>query len=611
MLVLTNAHHSPLRCRFTATVAILLNCSTPGAFIYYTMDGSMPIVPAILGAGGGDSSTQLYSALLVWTKPGTSLLRAVCAKGNWTTSLVRLETYVVLSQTQAPQFTPAGGSFTRAVRITLETPTDNATMYYTTDGSTPTAQSSVHAAGTQLEWATVGRTTFRAIAKHPNMTTSQVTEQVFVVLSRVATPVVAAPVFARFVRLSVLANMNSSYASAGAAVAAKGYLAFASFAVRGPPPTNESYPLAVLAATSSLMPVGPWSAHATIDGDTSTCYSARLRSSRESIVYDLGQPVPVFDVRVRAGSAHACQQRGDRWEQSSGGPVFISDTVQRWEVETSLVSAAGPWSMQVPESDMSVDAMVGAGAHLPSGYAASSAGDVSARLQGDGVLLYDADAEATALAPVQLLCATPNATIHFTACVFTSVDSLPAVPANCVASSNHSFTSGSTLNFSRLLRLADATILTPSVQGEYTTFHALCLNAYADSDLPPYVTGILLVFRIIASRLSSNESFVNTRQYLVQHRTPSPVVLVAGATNLRTFTDEVAIQITPGAETSEHAAIVPTARVTYRSDGGQPNQRCARNAKSHSDCDQFRSDVYCCDVFVARQLLFPISSGAN
>ncbi|MEO8924428.1 MAG: chitobiase/beta-hexosaminidase C-terminal domain-containing protein, partial [Caldimonas sp.] len=44
----------------------------------------------------------------------------------------------------APSFTPAGGIYTRAERVTIDDSTRGATIHYTTDGTTPTAQSAVY-----------------------------------------------------------------------------------------------------------------------------------------------------------------------------------------------------------------------------------------------------------------------------------------------------------------------------------------------------------------------------------------------------------------------------------------------------------------------------------
>lgn len=53
-------------------------------------------------------------------------------------------TYEDIPTADAPTFSPAGGTFTTAQSVTLSCATDGAAIHYTTDGSTPTADSAVY-----------------------------------------------------------------------------------------------------------------------------------------------------------------------------------------------------------------------------------------------------------------------------------------------------------------------------------------------------------------------------------------------------------------------------------------------------------------------------------
>src|SRR5207244_2424436 len=58
-----------------------------------------------------------------------------------------LEVYGSLSgvtQAAAPTFSPASGTYTSAASVTVSDVTSGATIYYTTDGTTPTSASTVY-----------------------------------------------------------------------------------------------------------------------------------------------------------------------------------------------------------------------------------------------------------------------------------------------------------------------------------------------------------------------------------------------------------------------------------------------------------------------------------
>lgn len=59
-----------------------------------------------------------------------------------------------------PYFTPTGGIFAEALTVTIVSPTDGATIYYTSDGTTPTTSSTVYTAPITIEETT----TLKAIA---------------------------------------------------------------------------------------------------------------------------------------------------------------------------------------------------------------------------------------------------------------------------------------------------------------------------------------------------------------------------------------------------------------------------------------------------------------
>jgi arabinogalactan endo-1,4-beta-galactosidase len=77
-----------------------------------------------------------------------------------------------------PTFSPAGGSYKTAQTVTISDSTAGATIYYTTDGTTPTAASTVYAGAINIP-ATPATETIQAIAVAPGDTNSAVASAIY------------------------------------------------------------------------------------------------------------------------------------------------------------------------------------------------------------------------------------------------------------------------------------------------------------------------------------------------------------------------------------------------------------------------------------------------
>ncbi len=87
---------------------------------------------------------------LIYTLYITSILvsssqtiKAIAVKFAWDDSAVASAAYVITGTVATPTFSVAAGTYTSGQSVTLSSSTAGATIYYTTDGSTPTASSTL------------------------------------------------------------------------------------------------------------------------------------------------------------------------------------------------------------------------------------------------------------------------------------------------------------------------------------------------------------------------------------------------------------------------------------------------------------------------------------
>src|SRR5207253_3074770 len=122
---------SPPGGTYGTPVSVTLS-DAQSATIYYTTDGSTPTT----------ASTQ-YTAPITVTQNTT--IRAMAAASGMANSSVASATYTI--QVAPPTFSPPGGAYTTPQSVTLSD-AQSATIYYTTDGSTPTTASTPYTAAT-------------------------------------------------------------------------------------------------------------------------------------------------------------------------------------------------------------------------------------------------------------------------------------------------------------------------------------------------------------------------------------------------------------------------------------------------------------------------------
>ena len=136
---------------------VKITCATEGAKIYYTTDGTEPTA----------SSTEYTEAISI-TKAVT--LKAIAVKDGMNDSAVASVSYTIKGTVATPAFSLASGEVDSGTEVTITCSTEGAKIYYTTDGTEPTASSTEYKAAISVTAAV----TLKAIAVKSGMNDSAV-----------------------------------------------------------------------------------------------------------------------------------------------------------------------------------------------------------------------------------------------------------------------------------------------------------------------------------------------------------------------------------------------------------------------------------------------------
>ena len=136
---------------------VTITCATEGAKIYYTTDGSEPTT----------SSTEYTAAISVTT---AVTLKAIAVKSGMNNSAVASASYTIKGTVATPEFSVASGEVDSGTSVTITCATDGAKIYYTTDGTEPTASGTEYANAISITEAV----TLKAIAVKDGMNDSAV-----------------------------------------------------------------------------------------------------------------------------------------------------------------------------------------------------------------------------------------------------------------------------------------------------------------------------------------------------------------------------------------------------------------------------------------------------
>ncbi len=194
---------------------VSLTCTTAGATIRFTVDGSNPV-----------SSSAVYSTPI--TVATNMTIKAKAFATGWTDSDVAVATYVIVilppPKVATPTFSPGAGTYVLSATVTIDCSTVGATVRYTTDGSEPSASSTVYSMPVLVN----SNITLKAKAFKAGMTDSDIATGGYTIsIPKVATPTFA-PVAGTY---SAAQTVSLSCSTAGATIR---------FTIEGSNPSSSS-----------------------------------------------------------------------------------------------------------------------------------------------------------------------------------------------------------------------------------------------------------------------------------------------------------------------------------------------------------------------------------
>ena len=195
---------------YTTTQTVNIGDSRAGVTIYYTTNGSTPTT----------SSTKYTEPVTV---NATETLRAIAAETGYTNSAIASAAYTIAPVLPTPTFSIAASTYTTTQTVTIGDSRAGATIYYTTNGSTPTTSSTKY----KVPVAVSATETLKAIAAETGYTKSAIASAAYTIA-----PVLPTPMF------SVAAGTSSSSQTVSISDAEAGTTIY--YTTNGATPTTSS-----------------------------------------------------------------------------------------------------------------------------------------------------------------------------------------------------------------------------------------------------------------------------------------------------------------------------------------------------------------------------------
>jgi len=122
---------SPAAGAYAAAQQVTLTDATAGVTIYYTTNGATPTA----------ASTKYSGAIAV---SASETIQAIAVVSGYAPSSVASSAYTIMTPAPAPAFSPASGVYSAVQTVAIADAISNATIYYTTNGTTPTTTSTFY-----------------------------------------------------------------------------------------------------------------------------------------------------------------------------------------------------------------------------------------------------------------------------------------------------------------------------------------------------------------------------------------------------------------------------------------------------------------------------------
>ena len=240
---------------YNSAQSVSISDATPGANVYYTTDGTMPTTSSMAYTGPVTvASSESLEAIAVATGDANSPVASAVYAINLSPPVVSM-----------PAFSPAAGSYNSSQLVTLSDATSNATIYYTTNGTTPTMSSTAYTGP-----VTVASTeTLEAIAVVPGDAISAVAAAAYTI----TLPLTPTPTF------SPLPGAYTSAQSVSISDAASGAAIY--YTTNATPPT-----------TSSIEYTGPITMSSTETLEAIAVSTGGAHSAIASAAYTLSSSLP-------------------------------------------------------------------------------------------------------------------------------------------------------------------------------------------------------------------------------------------------------------------------------------------------------------------------------
>jgi hypothetical protein len=192
---------NPAGGTFSLPQSVTLSCSTSGATIRYTIDGSEPTA----------GSLMYLNPVLVGA---TTTIKAKAFRTGMQDSNTASTTYIInIPRVATPTFNPLGGIYSRTQLVVIQCATSGATVRYATNGSDPSSSSPVYSSPIMVS----ANMTLKAKAFKSGMAESSTASATYAI--NIPPPKVATPTFGLAVgTYSSPQNVDLSCSTTGASI---------------------------------------------------------------------------------------------------------------------------------------------------------------------------------------------------------------------------------------------------------------------------------------------------------------------------------------------------------------------------------------------------------